>query len=454
MFKKHIKKWGLDNKHLKSGELLIAALGKRRRDAVHKSSKIIIRGKKVPWEEIQRHLSRNPKLQAKLESADTNLEMVGHDNRDVVVRTPSPDLGHTVRISRSLNADDDLHLTEELGRIVRNYVIGSLDKGAWIFEDGDLYTTLPGSTYCFIGDGELTQVAETAFDLLKSGDSQSGFLMIKRFLDIAIDLLPIESPSLLQDLCTSLFYGNNLDPTFERQYLPIILCHLAELCEVTLGHGHPLSLFWSRLRRKNARECLDAAIFVFRPIVSCFAERFGTSSIPVVEAEQMLLSWQDDTLDPDVYFRECQKSLSKLQVIDLARCIHIKLELADSLVEVGLLNDAEAILREVADMAPTQDPDKDLHLFWAFHDSLWRVQFAAGRFIDARETSYRLVKECSTRYGELNSRTLRFLRYYRSSLERLGDFGEAGKITDGIGKPGWMTQYLESRRDSHLYRDE
>src|SRR3569833_1605305 len=143
MFKKHIKKWGLDNKHLKSGELLIAALGKRRRDAVHNSSKIIIRGKKVPWEEIQRHLSRNPKLQAKLDSADTNLEMVGHDNRDVVVRTPSPDLGQTIRISRSLNADDVLHLSEELGRIVRNYVIGSLDIVVFYLDYCEIYTTLP-----------------------------------------------------------------------------------------------------------------------------------------------------------------------------------------------------------------------------------------------------------------------------------------------------------------------
>src|SRR3569833_1226987 len=104
MFKKRIKNWGMDKKHLKSDEVGAAVLCKRQRDAVKKKSKIIIRGREVEWQEIQRHLSRSPTLQSKLNHG--TLE-IGSSAAGVLVRTPSPDPAqvHSIRCSLAVGGD-------------------------------------------------------------------------------------------------------------------------------------------------------------------------------------------------------------------------------------------------------------------------------------------------------------------------------------------------------------
>ena len=96
MFKKQFRKWGIDRKHIRARDALQIRELKGKRDAMNKSSVILVRGQKVEWENIRRHLSRNPKLKA---TADSSFQ-ISKNTIDIILRTPSPDpiIKHAVKL--------------------------------------------------------------------------------------------------------------------------------------------------------------------------------------------------------------------------------------------------------------------------------------------------------------------------------------------------------------------
>jgi hypothetical protein len=123
MYKAHFRKWDLRKNNRRSDVVAMLCL-KSQRDAVGKSSKFVIRGREIDWNDIERYLKRNPKV-----SAETNENSLKHC--DIICRTPSPDPATVLPVPAILEASDELRIQEEITRITRDYVNAACEQGIW-----------------------------------------------------------------------------------------------------------------------------------------------------------------------------------------------------------------------------------------------------------------------------------------------------------------------------------
>ena len=233
MFKKNLKKLGLDKKNIKGQEALQAAiLCKQRRDAVQKPSRIIIRGRKKDESSISRHLNRNPYLQAKLRSG--NLVPSSFRSMDVIARTPSPDSAMMFSVPMVLKPVDDLSIAEELGKVLRDYVNSSFEAGVWTpdWNANRRYRRVQRNF------NRWDNASQVAMEAITDGDLHMGFVLLNRWLSRVARILRNDHPYfLLYALNFIRSLGLIKDPDFRAGLSRSIVQHLRDMSQTVLGIG-------------------------------------------------------------------------------------------------------------------------------------------------------------------------------------------------------------------------
>src|SRR3569833_2343507 len=339
MFKKRIKNWGMDKNHLKSDEVGAAVLCKRQRDAVKKKSKIIIRGREVEWQEIQRHLSRNPTLQSKLNHG--TLE-IGSSAAGVLVRTPSPDPAQVHSIRCSLAVGGDLHAIEDLSSILIGYFNGALDSGIWGASNGVLLASFTRKKRA----DEWSSLGRSAFKLIFSGNINSGFKLLHRWFDHFPRVLRDQSPELIPTILNKLHYiRKSKSPQLHTHQLEnMVRGHVARIAKAVQGAHHPFTAFCTRLQNESSTSTSEYIHCLLEPLKDLIANRLQTAVDFQIWVRGIIAAFQIRIGDYDSAIRDYQATLNdNPTVVDTYRRFITQLSLCSILLQAGRLEEAEAV---------------------------------------------------------------------------------------------------------------
>lgn len=430
MFKKRLKKWGLNNKNIKGEETLRVASQRYQRDAFQKPSKIIVRGREREWEHVLRHLNRNPHLRAKLRS---NVPDITRENLDVVVRTPSPAPPAVVSVPLVLGTNDTLQVTEELGRRLSDYVTGAFESGLWVVERSDPCEDVRVARRA----DRWADLGIVAMHLIASGNIQGGFTMIGKWLDRAGRVIREGHPRLLRQTINIVlelmdFQAGDLEVRLRRS----VVDYLRDISETVLGPQHPFTIVWKRLRDKPRRALLSIAILAFQPMLDAFEHALGPANLFLIENRRFHLNWQysNKAIEKDGYVARLQRLLHT-ENCNTVPHLQVKLDLARALAQSGQLRAAENMLQDASQSHLLRGGQlRYAWATWYFKEARVHVYEATRRSHEAEQACVELVQFSEVAFGYSNDCTIDAMRLRCQILVELKRFAEVSAVSADIAQ--------------------
>jgi len=439
MFKKHISKWGLNNKRLRRCEALRIQQLKSQRDALGKQSRIFVGGRQIEWSNVKRHLSRHRSTAANaassgkaLTSSSTPAE--GNPCKDIVLRTPSPDqtrARYIFPVPRSLHLDGELLAADQLGRIISNYAVGSLENKMWVVQGGELRVAKPTADPRAVI--QWYNLGRTAARLISSGNISAGFTLMGYWLDSARRVLVGQHPHFIRITINVLGYHlQHKDKDLESALLREVERHLADVSKVVLGERHPISLGLARLRDKTRSDLLRMGSFAFGPVLDRLEPILGSSSASLAEIRRHSLWWQD--LSPEMLARRLQAILVHLTSESTAyQRLQVELEISGLLADAGQAIEAREIIERASrspllargQMAMTE---RQRELVLSLKQADLRLQLQTKRYEGAARASCGLLRFAEVAYGPYHEATIDSLRRHCETLRLLGRDRESVQV--------------------------
>ncbi|CAG9994075.1 unnamed protein product [Clonostachys byssicola] len=265
MYKSRIWKWGLDKK-LKSDEVLAILLLKHERDAQRKPSQFTIRGQPVDLDNINRYVKRNPLLLTRLRA--------GHQpsvqtSNEVSCFTPPPSP------TRSLPPPGEFHRMDELMRLFRDYVDGSLASFAWSWQyDISCTGRLPGDRSADLFDRVMASFA-LVNRCLKKGDNISVNSLLSPAFESLKEIVAAESPIFIVRTVCLLWY---LEQHHKNDLLRLVLDYLGKLIPIMLGQYHMLARIWQILGSTHFADYNDLSMRLYALLVPMMEHRIGPAN--------------------------------------------------------------------------------------------------------------------------------------------------------------------------------
>ena len=422
MFKKRIRKWGLDNKHIRSNEAHQVILLKRQRDAVGKKDhRILVRGRRIEWANIQQHLARNPRLQAKVNASSGQLE-IGSSVDGVVVRTPSPDLAIGLTVPPPIVADDDFRTAEEIGRILRDYIAGGIDSGLWTVHRDHLLRSPSRYDRC----RRWSDAGERCMGLIGAAEFQVGFRLLSRWLDLTRQILREQEFRTVRDFLR-IFIHYFWNYFVDERLIQVIGKHLAELTAIELGRNHPLSLALTRLQgaSEKCRDILvDSALdAVFEPSQAIL----GEGSIQMFD---MQMGIKFGVRGDEAQARGITSLLAGCKPWETQRRFRLELSLALALAGPSNIREAGEALVRARRYACCGSGEEDLSPVdrFSFGWVAGQVHWYCGRLSEALEACRELVEFCTAVFGPDHRRTVNVLGFHCEVLRTMGRNEEAAQV--------------------------
>jgi len=269
MYKVHINRWGLDKK-LKECEVIELVRMRQQRDAMHKKSRFIIRGKVIRWGQVEKYLSRRPDLQAKI---STGRLAPSNSKVDVAYRTPSPDLMEVSPVPPFLTGAIEVRLPEEIGRLTKGLVDGRLEAGHAALSFG-------------YDSGLWNEEMSIALRHIRGQSAADAIRLINVLLGRLNALAREQGISLVFNLV-------GVAGIFRREWPDvsnIVNNYIGQLLQILMGPRHPVVLIWSRYTKLPQSEVffsfVTAAKYAFEHVES----RLGRTSFYSIEALHIYLA--------------------------------------------------------------------------------------------------------------------------------------------------------------------
>jgi len=229
MYKKRLKKWGLDNKYIRHQDALRMSRVKIEREAAEKATEYT-QGRPIGFDRIERHINRRRPHHRNPSSH--SVDSIFSLNR-ISVRTPPPK-----KQSSPIRPVSPCP-SEKLGHVLRHYVKKSLDEEA----------SLAPPTPIDMAHDASTQLARwrhlfcDGTSSLENGDVARGFAIIDEALNRTREILLTNAPNMLKIMIDVTL----CDPVACGALFEVIQQHFADLANVVLGCGHPVALFWNSM---------------------------------------------------------------------------------------------------------------------------------------------------------------------------------------------------------------
>jgi len=420
MFKKRFRKWGLDNKNIRRKEAHQVIRLKRQRESAGKHAhRIIVRGRTYEWADIERHLRRNPRLQAKVDVASGWLEL-GSSGNDVIVRTPSPDPAVALSVPPLSHADDNLRTTEEIGRLLRDWVCGRLEARFWVVEGGNIHNPAYKGGRCQRWAHGLSRIVA----LIDSGEFTVGFRLLNQWLDHSRRIFGHEDFSLLK-------YGpriiyEDLPQMKDKKLSRIISKHLVDLAETALGGRHPGSLALARLHGASTTRLPFLNSCRTKPVLDLLQGILGEKSQMLWDLRQEFEFWH---VDDNEKWEQLLRSLLAVCPPELEqKQFDMQIDLAMVIATPARAHEADEILRSVSMSRYSRSSG---HIF---KRTELLVYGYSQRYSDADEAYRESLAFTETSFGPSHRYSLNLMDIYHNILQATGRNEEAAQLMAEIGR--------------------
>ena len=202
---------------------------------------------RIPREDIERYLSRNPDFWTKHGGVSLDLGKSAHE---ITCKTPPPDAAQVISVPQNLDAAQGLRIHEEILRSYRAYTEGSFEQGVW---------SLSSAHNRYFGPGGIDASARLNvwYDKVRNvsdwpGRDAEAVQLVNYLLDDLPQLLKDQDYTVFPALMRCCFYLSARRPALGREVVHFV----AKLCSIILGERHPMSLVWSRIRSLAISEYL------------------------------------------------------------------------------------------------------------------------------------------------------------------------------------------------------
>ena len=428
MYKKRLQKWGLDTKNIRSKDAEQVVLRKRQRDAVGKQAhRIIVRGRRFEWEDIERHLRRNPRLRAKTNTASQQLEI--GSSTDVIVRTPSPDPALAFSVPPLLEADDDLRVAEELGRILRDYIRGQTEARLWVVQDAMIgpSSKVLGATESEDGLKWANDFTTEITTMLEAGYYTAGFQRLDRWLGSFQSIIRNQDFGAIMGII-AIFFEDLV--SCEAQLSRCVARHLIDITARILSERHPLALVQARLHEaNNERQYLIASVS-FGPVLDLLHDLVGqgsqwrmwrlrvgywkTTGNPAAETQD-ILSYLAETVPRDIYGR-----------------FFANLRLSGSLAYQGKTHEADRALHSASGYLNDHDSlPQDRNVFNIYR---LRIYHNAGKINDVDDAFVAALDFAEATFGSFATETLRLIGLHQNMLKHTGRLNVAAQVAADLAR--------------------
>lgn len=265
MYKSRIWKWGLDKK-LKSDEVLAILRLKIERDAQGKHSHFTIRGQPVDLDNINRYVKRNPLLLARLQAGQVPCIQTSHE---VSCFTPPP--SPTI----SLRPPPEVHRVDQVLRLFRDYVEGSLSSFAWSWEyDVSCTGRVSGDRSEELFERVLASFALVNRCMMK-GDKISVEGVLNPAFESLKEIVAAESPIFVVRTVCLLWY---LERHYKNDLLRLVMAYLGNLVPIMLGQHHVLSRIWQIFGSTQFLNYYELSMCLYSMLVPLIEQRIGPAN--------------------------------------------------------------------------------------------------------------------------------------------------------------------------------
>lgn len=408
VYKKHIKKWGLDKKNKKCDMKAIARKYSER-EQKGKKSHFTVRGRAVDLAEILRYCQRRD------ESIDDLLAQRAASKTPEAVKCYTP-------LRSPIRTPEVLALPEQIFITVRDYHKGCFEARIWVDDDEkSLCRTNKAQSNSALPIARLRDQCFLAIDLFNDSRYEEAGVVLRAATGSINEIVREEHPHTLMDLCEII---SNFRVAGRPEVSLAILRQFSAMAQLKLGEWHPLSLICGRLASASALNFEDVVLQSCRILCEVFTSVLGPLHRSSIDYQITMVRVDSSfTLSPQetsyqALLRECENNLGPYD----PRTLNVRLEVAWRNLNQGNFGGA----KEMAEAIITQSASDNFRSMGL--ECLARAQYGLGETQEA-ETSLRaaidLGRSC---WGDDDGDVQRCMLMLEEWLEARFDFEGAAQV--------------------------
>jgi hypothetical protein len=406
MYKSRIEHWGL-RKSLTVRDVPELLQQVQQRRTKGSTAMIVVRGREVPSTRVERYLKRNP--------------YIAFSSQEKTLPTDEP----FVSAPTSFHLPDDMRWSDEIIRLLGQFVAGSCEGGSWC-PDGIAPVFLAGQK-------TLTWLNDTNYShsLLKMERFDQAFTC----LDVAFDRLT----HLIRDPDPTFFlyiYHTLIElPEIIRRRMT---SYAAEMAAIVLPANHPLVHIFLKLSQGGSKQqLLDHGSAIFRSYFNLLERSFNSREPSFVNFARIFynISFANQ-------FFELGTAMSKqrdiVEVLEIwggrkVEILHTKLSSIQMLFGSGRLEAAEALLGEVGrEMHQTGESRPPVILQVYYYGHSCDIHKAKGSVDEAVDNGKRHLLAALKLYGAESARTLVYLGRLQLYCAEFGYAYDANRLLEVV----------------------
>ncbi|KAJ2976018.1 hypothetical protein NUW58_g8197 [Xylaria curta] len=413
MYKARFQQWRIEKK-IKAEDAVEIFRQLTARAKAGKRSVAFIRGRKVNLERLQRYRYRAAAivseqiLRAENDPVDFTTEISpSSPSSDVHCRTPSPSPSPSPppedrpTLFRRLEDPTDLRVPRECMQILSSYIAGSVRAGVW-----QVTSTTP------VPDAfTWAHYLASSQGLIAHNRTHEGFILV--------------------NICFEQYKSHLLNPdpffwlaTYKAALLlavrdtrlgDMFIKYASQLTAVMLPRAHPFNRAWSRINMTGLRGLQQHAAALFESYLNSWKEEVGLlpeNQTTLVQMAFVFIQLRCSGMISDAFAREIMPAMMRL----LSRSVYrqfllqeAKFRMACLYLEKGLLDDADATIREIlswVDPLQNSGDDEFVHLRCKCLWTMFEIEDRKGNIGEAAQIGYKLVDLCVAVYGPTHLQTL------------------------------------------------
>jgi tetratricopeptide (TPR) repeat protein len=398
MYKSRIEKWGL-RKSLGVQDIPELIQQFQQGKLQSSTSAVVIRGRKVALQKVDRYLKRNP-------TVGLAHQHTAPGNEQRIISAP-----------RLLPLPDDLRWPDEVLRLLGQFVAGSCE-GSWC-PDGKIPVFFASpEALNWLND------ANSAIELIQTNQFKQAFAALNVAFDQLTGLLRDPDPTLL-------VYVYSLLLELPENISQRMIAYLAEMATILLPANHPMTYIWSRFSLVS-RQYLSKHAWT---ILGSYFELLGQSfSHPVLSFLKFSRVFYTMVGNAEYFSRETAISkiwdiLRALEVWGGSKddLLHTKLTLSYTLINDGKHAAAEALIEQAGRDIHRED---SLTLHQSYYSRSYELNKARGNHREAIDAGRRYLLASMKQYGAITPGIMAYCYSLQSYCAEVGNVEEANRLLE------------------------
>ncbi|KAI0434214.1 hypothetical protein F5Y09DRAFT_296906 [Xylaria sp. FL1042] len=405
MYKARFQQWEIEKK-IKAEDAVEIFRQQTARTNAGKASVFYIRGRKISPDRLQRYRYRAAAMvleqivgaeKGRSTSRAGGISMSSH----IVCRTPSPSPEDSPTIAPQLEDPTDLKIPRECMHILRDYVAGSVESGAW-----QIASTAP------VPDAfTWAHYLATSQGLIAHNRTREGFDLLNICLEQYKSHLRNPDPFFwLATYKAALLLGSQniqLGQSFVR--------YASELTSIVLPASHPFNRVWSRINVTGLPGLQQHAAALFESYLNVWQDHVGLlphDQTSLVQMAFVFIQLQCSGMISYPFARDALEAmLCSLSRSGFGQFLlqEAKFRMACLALEQGKLSEADAMTRQIlawVDSVPDTNHDEFNHLRCKCLWIMFEIKDREGNIEEAAQIGYNLVELCYTTYGSYHLQTI------------------------------------------------